>query len=370
MKILPKIRDFIKKYIPIPTLIALIILVVSLIILSVAKISSPFADFINSTISTFIRGALSLITYIFPFSLFEMLIYLSPFALALVVYLLARRNSDYADRIRTIFSLLGIIAVIYSSYIFTLAVGYHTTVLTTSTGIEEDREITKEELNYTFVYLRDKVNELSEEIEYLDGTSSMPYDLSRMSVLLSEAYDRVAEKYPFFSNFPSRIKPVAFSSFLSDAGITGVYGFLTGEPNLNTDYPDYNLPFTSAHEFAHQRGICRENEANFMAFLVCTSSTDPYIQYSGYLSMLEYVASAFYSADKELYTAALSLLDEGARGDIRASNEITRAHMDSWIRKLSDSINDTYLKANGTEGVVSYGYVVRLAVGYIQNLNN
>ena len=107
-----------------------------------------------------------------------------------------------------------------------------------------------------------------------------------------------------------------------------------------------------------------------MAFLVCTSSTDPYIQYSGYLSMLEYVASAFYSADKELYTAALSLLDEGARGDIRASNEITRAHMDSWIRKLSDSINDTYLKANGTEGVVSYGYVVRLAVGYIQNLNN
>lgn len=370
MKILRKIGDFIKKYIPTPALIALIVFVISALVLAVAKAVTPFADFINSTISTAIRGALSLITYILPFSLFEMLIYLCPFAVALVVYFLVRRGSDHTGRIRTIFSLLGIIAVVYSSYIFTLAVGYHTTPLATSTGIEEDKDITKEELNDTFVYLRDKVNKLAQEMDYSLGTSKMPYDLGRMSVLLTEAYDKVAEKYPFFTNFHSRIKPVLASFFLSDAGITGVYGFLTGEPNLNTDYPDYNLPFTSAHEFAHQRGICRENEANFMAFLVCINSTDPYIQYSGYLNMLEYVANALYSADKELYASSLSLLNERARDDIRASNEITRAHMNSWIRKLSDSINDTYLKANGTEGVVTYGYVVRLAVGYINSINN
>ena len=368
MKTLQKVRDFIKKYIPTPTLIALISLIVLSIFLAVAKAVTPLADFINSTISTVLRGALSYITYILPFSLFEMLIYLAPFVVGLVVYLMLRRGSDRVSRIRIVFSLIGVISVIYSSYILTLAVGYHATPISKSMGIEEESEISKEELHYTFIYLREKVNELEEQIEYSDGESKMPYDLGKMSVLLTEAYDRVREKYPFFSNFHSRIKPVASSFFLSDAGITGVYGFLTGEPNLNTDYPDYNLPFTSAHEFAHQRGICRENEANFMAFLVCINSTDAYIQYSGYLNMLEYLANALYTTDKQLYFSEIARLSIQALDDIKASNEVTKAHKESWIRKLSDRLNDTYLKANGTEGVVTYGYVVRLAVGYIRTI--
>ena len=365
---LKRINEFIKKYIPIFAIVSVSLLILLLILLAVAKQVTPLADFINSTVSTALRGALSILTYILPFSLFEALIYLVPLILGTLIYLLVRRGSDRVRRVRTVFSLVGVIAIIYSSYILTLAVGYHTSTLTEKTGIAEDRDITEEELHSTFVFLRDKVNGLAEEIEYEDGESRMPYSLAEMSARLTEAYDTVAGEFPFFSNFPSRIKPVAASFFLSDAGITGVYGFLTGEPNLNIDYPDYNLPFTSAHEFAHQRGICRENEANFMAFLVCISSEDKYIQYSGYLNMLEYVAGAFYSTNKELYKAELALLCESALEDIRASNAITAAHRDSWIRKLSDRVNDSYLKANGTEGVVSYGYVVRLAVGYCNSL--
>ncbi len=362
-------KEFINKYIPISALIAIPLVLILSLLLLVAKAVTPLADFINSTVSTVIRGALSYLTYILPFSLFEMLIYISPFALGLVIYLLVRRGSDRIKRVRTIFSLLSVIAIIYSSYILTFAVGYHTSTLSKQTGIEEDMDINVEELRSTFVYLRDKVNELSAEIEYKDGKSIMPYDLAKMSAHLTEAYDKVEEKYPFFDNFHSRIKPVVASFFLSDAGITGVYGFLTGEPNLNTDYPDYNLPFTSAHEFAHQRGICRENEANFMAFLACINSTDEYIQYSGYLNMLEYMASAFYSTDKEMYRTEMALLEAPALEDIRASNAVTLAHKDSWIRKLADKLNDTYLKANGTEGVISYGYVVRLTVGYYNVIN-
>ena len=49
---------------------------------------------------------------------------------------------------------------------------------------------------------------------------------------------------------------------------------------------------------AHQRGIAREDEANFIAFLVCMASDDPYIRYSGYLEVYEYVASSLYSDDR------------------------------------------------------------------------
>ena len=36
----------------------------------------------------------------------------------------------------------------------------------------------------------------------------------------------------------------------------------------------------------------------------------------------------------------------------------------SSLGELNEKINDFYLKANGTQGTVTYGYVVRLAVSY------
>ena len=92
--------------------------------------------------------------------------------------------------------------------------------------------------------------------------------------------------------------------------ISGVYTFFTGEANINVNFPDYTTPFTSAHELSHQRGIGPEDEANFMAFLVCIESDDTYIKYSGYMEVFEYVISALYKTDKDKY---YSLMDETDR---------------------------------------------------------
>jgi hypothetical protein len=171
-------------------------------------------------------------------------------------------------------------------------------------------------------------------------------------------------EYSLLTNYHSRVKPVYFSTVMSDLGISGIYSFFTGEANVNVEYPDYCLPFTSAHELAHQRGICRENEANFVAFLVCISSDDDYIRYSGYLGMYEYLASALYRTDTDLYNEALKSVPKAAIYDMIASSKVYEQHKDSPLGRINERLNDAYLKANGTEGVVSYGYVVRLAVGY------
>jgi hypothetical protein len=108
----------------------------------------------------------------------------------------------------------------------------------------------------------------------------------------------------------------------------------------------------------------RENEANFMAYLATTTSSDDYLRYSGYLYMYQYLASALYSTDKEMYKEVRSRINELAIADISAANAITKAHADSLLNKIFDSLNDAYLKSNGTPGTISYGYVVRLAVAY------
>ena len=146
--------------------------------------------------------------------------------------------------------------------------------------------------------------------------------------------------------------------------ISGVYTFFTGEANINTNAPDYTIPFTAAHELAHQRGIAREDEANFVAFLVCSESDDPYIRYCGYLGLCEYVLNSLYRADRDRWETTYKKLDNRAIYEMIAYNDHYEKYRDNVVGEISGAINDAYLQANGTEGSISYGLVVDLAVSY------
>ena len=115
---------------------------------------------------------------------------------------------------------------------------------------------------------------------------------------------------------------------------------------------------------AHQRGIAREDEANFIAFLVCISSDDPYIRYSGYLEVYEYVASSLYSADKNYYSAVYSSLKTNVRAEMAAYSAFFDKYRENVVADVSEAVNNSYLQIHGTVGSKSYGLVVDLAVAY------
>jgi hypothetical protein len=143
------------------------------------------------------------------------------------------------------------------------------------------------------------------------------------------------------------------SEAMSYTHITGVYTFFTGEANINVAFPDYTVPFTAAHELSHQRGIARENEANFMAFLVCIRSEDSYIRYSAYLNLYEYVLSALGSAHSGLYVRAYSRLADCVKGEMAAYSRFYDKYRDSTASEISGAVNNTFLIIHGTEGTKS-----------------
>ena len=353
-----------KKYVPRIASISFLILALSAVVYFLSIRSVKIADFMNGTVSVGVRYVLAAMTRFIPFSFFELLIILSPVILVLLVVLIVRRGVDAAARVRSVVSILAVISIIFTSYIFTLGIGYHTSTVSDRTGIRDVKDITAEELSYTINIVIDEINAIAPTLDFWDGETRMPYSVDELSERLVTAYDAFLAEYPILTNYDSRVKPVYFSTVMSDLGISGIYSFFTGEANVNVEYPDYCLPFTAAHEMAHQRGVCRENEASFVAFLVAISSDDPYVRYSGYLNIYEYLASALYRIDPDLYFAARDRLDDTARADMRAANEVYYKHQDSILGKINEKLNDAYLKANGTDGVVSYSYVVRLAVGY------
>ena len=354
----------VKGYVPVPAIVSFVLFFISAILYAIACVSRTFADALNSTVSVALRYVLGAISSILPFSLFELLLVLIVPILVIVVVFSVRAARSRRSAIRFLCSVLCVLSLIATSYIYTLGVGYRTTELSEKLGLDTEDAPSTDDLYAVSVFVRDQVNELSSRVTYSDGEGQMEYSMLELSRKISCAYAAMNGEYSLCADHFTRAKPIVFSTVMSDAGITGIYSFFTGECNINMEYPDYNLPFTVAHEFAHARGFGRENEANFLAFLVCTYSDDDFVRYSGFLNLYGYLSSALYRADPELYKTLHSELSLEALGDMRLSAAVSAEHSGSLLGKINDKANDLYLKSNGTDGVVSYGYVVELAVAY------
>ena len=345
---------------------------VSLLLSLVFRLSPAFSDFFNRYISQFLRQFLAALTSFLPFSLAEILLMLSPLLVGILIAY-AWRTHTASRRAMGVYvlKLLSVACVFFILFVTVFSAGYYGTPLSHPDKLDLDRRnVSAEELYDTGLHLVESIHREQANVQFGEKDFSvMPYSRKEMNQKLMAAYEDFCETHHFIATFSSRVKPVILSRAMSYTHITGVYSFFTGEANLNVDFPDYTLPFTAAHELAHQRGIAREDEANFIAYLVCISSDDAYIRYCGYLNLYEYVASALYRADPDLYFELLDQLPMTVRYELAAYSEFFDQYRDSVVGEISGTVNDLYLKGNGTEGTQSYGLVVDLAVAYDKKAN-
>ncbi len=354
--------------VPLWSKIALTVAAISVIFYIFLCISSSFADFFNEYISGFFRFLFAQISNILPFSLAEACLILIPVFLFFIIrYVWKYRCNSHRATVVTLICTFSIASMFLSSFVLTFSAGYRGSELEDKLGIEAV-EIDKNDLYNSAEYLIKEINELSSRIEYDEEKFSvMPYSFSEMNKKLIEAYDDFGEKYDFIHNFYSRLKPVMLSEAMSYAHITGIYTFFTGESNINIKFPDYTIPYTAAHELAHQRGIAREDEANMMAFLISMESDDDYIKYCAYVNMYEYVANALYKADRSLFKKADAKLSKDVYNEQVAYSRFFKKYSKSVTSQISGAVNNAYLQSQGTEGKKSYGMVVDLTVAYFKH---
>lgn len=361
-----KVKNKIDRYCPPSAYFLFGFLLFSVLIKFISVRSEAFADFFNSYIAAVIRRCLAMLTNLFPFSLAETLILFLPVLLILmVVHGVRMASKGNVASWRYILSLASVLSLLLSLFLCGFSVAYDGTSLSQKLGLEE-KPVSAEELYDTAMKLKQETERLASEIQFhYGGFSVMPYSLSEMNDRLNDAYATACQKYTFIQNMKTNVKPVMMSEAMSYTHITGVYTYFTGEANININFPDYTIPYTAAHELAHQRGIAAENEANFVAFLVCIESEDVYIRYSAYLNLFEYVTSALHKASSELYSQVMSDLDQKVYHELVAYSDFFDKYRDNIAADISGTVNDTFLKGQGqTAGSKSYGMVVDLAVAY------
>ncbi len=218
-----------------------------------------------------------------------------------------------------------------------------------------------------------KANALAKEMER-DEAGNIIYnanmasqageDMKRLSV---RGFEQLAGYYP-----PP--KGIMASEFLSQQYMQGYYFPFSMEANYNDVMYITNKPVTMCHELAHLKGFIYEDEANFISYLACIHSEDKLFQYSGYLSVLNYLDKAYYDAvdgDKELCA-----FHEKISAQVKRDNVFLT--QDSWekvekkavistatAKKVSHVLLDTSQKVNGVEdGIASYNRVVGLLLDY------
>ncbi len=343
---------------------------VSLILLTLARASVSIADFLNDTICFVFRRIMAFLGDLIPFSLYEVILFSSPLIVISIVVLAIKVFKRGYGRARFLINIISVILLIYSGNVIALSISYNTTTIDKEMNIPLVN-VTAENLSDTMKALIDEINTLAPNINYNNGVSDPGYSMDEISEKICDSYSDFSEKYNFIKDFNSRAKAVGKggSIIMSYLGIAGIYTYFTGESNVNTAYPAYDVVFTAAHELSHQRGILRENEANFMAYVICSGSNDEYLRYSAALNLYSYISSALYRTDQELYYKIASDLCDEARGDLRASSAVTQKYGETFIADISSFINDLFLKSNGTDGVVTYGRVVTLAVSYFEMKN-
>lgn len=343
--------------------LAIIIFVISGIMLFLSRYSTDIANTLDERVSAPFRRAMAAFGDLFDFSLFELLILSLPLIAALIIWRSIVVFKRGEGGVRFVANILAIALILYSGNTLALGISYNTTSIDERMSLP-DTEITEESLKEAFSQLCIEVNALSEGIDYDGGESKSGYTLDEISEKLCLGFDALNSKYGFPYSFASRAKSARALHVLSYLRLSGIYTYYTGEANVNTDYPDYEVAFTAAHEMSHQRGVLRENEASFVGYLACNASSDEYLRYSAALSMLGYVGTALWRTNADAYYEILRTLDSRALSDLNAAYAVTDKYGDTFLADISNFVNDIFLKSNGTDGVITYSRVVTLYMSY------
>lgn len=159
-------------------------------------------------------------------------------------------------------------------------------------------------------------------------------------------------------------KPLLSSPLFSRFGISGFYFPFTGEANYNAWTPGWQLPLTVAHEKAHQRGLASEDEANFAGYVACALSPDPLTRYAGALFAQRQLLFALLEVDPAVAAALVGRRHPGVQRDVTEAKAFWESQ-DGRARRLSQAVNDTYLRANRVRGGIdSYNLSTELIVAW------
>jgi len=300
------------------------------------RFSTGFSRWFSTVPARWVRLILGGISRIIPFSLFEFLI--GAFLLYLMVLLgisvaMAVRKLQKKPLIPRFFTLLTVPVItlvsVFDLFCLSFAPCYFRPSAAQELGLRVE-EVSSEDVFLALEGLRDVINETAPHLEKNEKGESLPSEkLSQIKQKVVDACDAFARRNEFFQEGGYPAKSFLVSPWMTYTHISGVFGFFTGEANVNTNYPHFTVTAALAHESCHARGIAPENECNFLAAVILMESGDPYLAYCGANALYDNLYNTARRLDRERAYRIFTETDPVLQKDWIYFNEFFKPYADS-----------------------------------------
>lgn len=265
---------------------------------------------------------------------------------------------------RLIFS----ITLFYMFFVFSWGFNYYKTSIQSYYDVENIKVEELKKLTIYYLSQSIKYREVISENDLGVFVSELSSDEVDNEILKSTTYLLTLEELNFRQGMRPNLKSSLLSKTFAHLGILGYYNPFTGEATFIDVAPDSKLLFTKFHEVSHQWGYASEAEANFVGFLIGTSSQNAEFQYvsnykalRGLLNKLIWVDPLFVEQILERYSPKM-----------KRDREYEKYIQEKYSGTADDAfsiLNDAYLQLNNQEGLESYGRFIELIVGYHRMYN-
>lgn len=289
------------------------------------------------------------------------------FILAALVWRLVKliRGDRWRNLYRLVMLPVSAALFVYAGYSALWGTYYYADDFLTTGGFES-REISVDELETVTRYFAARLNELGAAVQ---RDAQGFYTLDRRDILdrSREIYNNTETLHPRLAGPAVSAKAIASSHWLSYLDFTGFFFPFTGEACVNTDFPVSLFPSTVAHELAHQRGVAREQDANFVAVLSGLESGDLDYGYSACLLAYIHLGNTLYSADYARWEPVYKSLSREVRLDMALNNTYWQ-QFETPVQTVSNTVHEGLLQSYDQQlGLKSYGACVDLLVCHYLN---
>ena len=301
-----------------------------------------------------------------PFSLAEALIaLLSVTTLVYIIYEISgliRRGGKGRRLYRLLMRLAALGLAVYAGFCVLWGVYYYGDDFIAKSGLVME-DISAEDLELVTAYFAARLNEYAPQV-MRDGEGFCRTDRTEILARSPELFRAVSARFPCLAGPEVPAKRMVFSRFMSIIDFTGFFSPFTAEANVNADFPPALFASTVAHELSHQRGVAKEQEANFTAVLASLESGDSDYCYSACLLAYIHLSNALYPVEPAAWRLIDRGLNETVKLDLQENNRYW-AQFESPVQTVTNTVYEGFLQSYGqTLGMRSYGACVDLLVNY------
>lgn len=302
------------------------------------------------------------------FSAAECLIAL--FAVTMIAYIIYKLILIVrgGDRLRQAYSALMTLAAaglsVYALFCVLWGVYYYGDDFETMSGIRAEK-ISTQQLELVTRYFAARLNEYGESVRK-DENGLYAVTADELIEKSPEVFSVTEGRFACLEGPDIAVKGVCFSRVMSYLDFTGFFFPFTAEANVNTDCPTSSLAATIAHELSHQRGVAKEQEANFTAVMACLDYGDTDYCYSACRLAYIHLGNALYGEDREAWAEIYSGLSDFVKRDFKMESEYWK-QFETPVQTVSNAVYEGFLQSYDQElGLKSYGACVDLLVNYYE----